>query len=70
MSVRVSPISRTAAILIVIIGVVVLLAGLTVESVPNVVAGVAFIVLGVVLLGVLVRFTAKVKKELDEADEP
>ena len=48
----------------------VLVAGLTTESLANIIAGTAFIVLGVALLGTLKWFTRKVRKELREAGAP
>lgn len=64
MSVRVSPISRTAAILIVAIGVFVLFTGLVAGVIASDVAGVAFIVLGLVLYALLLTFTKKLRKEI------
>lgn len=64
MSVRVSPISRTAAILIMAIGAFVLLAGLVAGEPVSIVAGAAFITLGVVLYSLLFRFTKKLKQEI------
>lgn len=57
MSVRVSPISRTAAILIIVLGVFTLLF-------VNPIAGVAFLVLGAVLYALLYKFTAKLNAGL------
>jgi hydrogenase/urease accessory protein HupE len=70
MSVRVSPISKTAAILIVAVGVFTLFAGVAGGDAASEVAGTAFIVLGVVLYSLLFRFTRKVTAELkgDQAD--
>lgn len=56
MSIRVSPISKTAAILIVAIGVFVLFTGLVADVAASDVAGVAFIVLGGFLYWFLYRF--------------
>ncbi len=70
MSVRASPISRTAAILIVVIGAFVLVAGLATGSLPNIIGGVAFVALGIVLLLLLRWFTRKVSRELGEEDRP
>ncbi len=61
MSVRVSPISRVAAILIMALGVFTLLF-------VNDIAGVAFIVLGVILYALLYRFTRRVENELRSAE--
>ena len=67
MSVRVSPISRTAAILIVAVGVFVLLAGLSTGEVASDVSGVVFIALGVFLYLFLLRFTRNLGRQLEEA---
>ncbi len=67
--VRVSPISRTAAILIIAIGAFVLLAGLSTGEPAYDVAGVAFLVLGLVLYRLLFRFTRKLQKEIDQAQQ-
>lgn len=69
MSIRVSPISKTASILIIAVGAFVLVAGVTTGEVANEVAGTMFIVLGVALNRLLYRFARKVKGELDRADE-
>ena len=61
MSVRASPGSRMAAILIVAVGVFVLFTGVVAGVPANVVAGVAFIVLGLALYGLLMRFTRKLR---------
>jgi membrane protein implicated in regulation of membrane protease activity len=60
MSVRVSPISRSAALLIVVIGI------LTFYFVDEV-AGIIFIALGVILYWLLYRFTRRVVKEVEGA---
>jgi heme O synthase-like polyprenyltransferase len=52
LAVRVSPISRTAAILIMTLGVFTLFF-------VNAIAGIAFLALGAVLYALLYRFTAK-----------
>jgi divalent metal cation (Fe/Co/Zn/Cd) transporter len=67
LSVRVSPISRTAAILIVAVGVFVLLAGLSTGEVASDVSGVVFIALGVFLYLFLLRFTRNLGRQLEEA---
>ncbi len=67
MAVRVSPISRTAAILIIAVGLFVLLAGLSTGEVASDVSGVAFIALGIFLYLFLLRFTRKLGKEIDDA---
>jgi membrane protein implicated in regulation of membrane protease activity len=61
MSVRVSPISRLAAILIIVLGVFTLLF-------VNQVAGIAFLVLGAVLYALLYRFTAKLNSEIRQTE--
>lgn len=58
---RVSPISRTAAILIIVVGV------LTFFFV-NQIAGVAFLALGLVLYALLYRFTNRLNAELGRAE--
>jgi len=67
--VRVSPISRTAAILIILVGVFVLFGGLVTGVLASDVAGLAFIVLGVALYRLLYRFTRKLRKEIGEAEK-
>ncbi len=69
MSVRVSPISRTASILIVVVGAFVLLAGLTTGEIAYVISGVAFIALGIALYMVLLRFTRNLSRGIEEAQE-
>ncbi len=68
MSVRVSPISKTAAILIIAVGVFVLLAGLSTGEVASEVSGVAFIVLGVALYLLLLRFTRSLRRQIEEIE--
>ena len=63
MAVKASPISRTAAVLIMVIGAFVLVAGVAAGSLANEVAGTAFIVLGLALYGLLLRFTKKLREE-------
>lgn len=65
--VRVSPISRTAAILIIAIGVFVLTGGLVTDTLASDVAGGAFVALGVLLYVILYRFTRKLEREFAEA---
>ena len=60
MSVRVSPISRGAALLIVVIGLITFVY-------IDPIAGVAFLVLGLVLYWLLYRFARKLGKEIGEA---
>ena len=67
--VKVSPISKTAAILIIAVGVFVLTAGLATGALASDIAGGAFIVLGVVLYYLLFRFTKKLETELAEAQK-
>ncbi len=65
LSLRVSRVSRTAAILIIAIGVFTLIVGLATAIVEDTAAGVAFVVLGVFLYWFLYRFTRRVEKEID-----
>lgn len=65
MSVNASPISKTAAVLIILVGAFVLFAGLVAEDLASDVAGAVFIVLGVALYGLLSRFTRKLKGGAD-----
>jgi len=65
-SVKVSPVSRTAAILIIVIGIITLLAGLSTGILANTVAGVAFVVLGVFLYALLYRLTGSLRREATE----
>jgi divalent metal cation (Fe/Co/Zn/Cd) transporter len=65
--VRVSPVSKTAAILIILVGVFTFVTGIAGGVDYNTVAGAAFIVLGLVLYRLLFRFTRKVERELNEA---
>jgi ABC-type uncharacterized transport system permease subunit len=69
LSVRVSPISRTAAILIILLGLFLLAGGIASMELDSIVAGIAVTVLGVALDILLYRFTRKVKRELEEGDE-
>lgn len=64
MAVRASPVSKTAAILIIVIGVFVLFTGLVASVLANEVAGVAFIALGLALYGLLLRFTKRLRTEI------
>lgn len=64
--VRVSPVSRTAAILIIAIGVFVLTAGVVTGALASDVAGGAFVVLGVLLYYILYRFTRKLGREIEQ----
>ena len=67
--VRVSPISRAAAILNVAIGIFVLTAGLDTDVLASEIAGGAFIVLGVALYLLLYRFTKKLEREIAESEK-
>ena len=69
MSVRVSPISRTAAILIIAVGAFVLLAGLTTGEVAYDISGVVFVALGVLLYLFLLRFTRNLGRQIEEAQK-
>ena len=62
--VRVSPISKSAAILIIAIGIFVLTAGIVTDELPSEITGVAFIALGVILYFLLIRFTEKLEREI------
>ena len=65
--VRTSPVSKTASILIVVLGLFTLLAGLTTGIIADIVAGVAFLVLGLFLYRMLFWFNRKVEREMREA---
>jgi len=64
--VRVSPISRTAAILIFALGVFTLIAGLSTGIIADTIAGAAILVLGVFLYRLLFRFSSKLEREINE----
>ncbi len=66
MSVRVSPISKTAAILIIAIGAFVLIGGFVTGELASYIAGSAFVALGVVLYLLLIWFTRKLRREIGE----
>jgi len=68
MSVRVSPISKIAAILIIAVGGFVLLAGFVTGELASYIAGSAFIVLGVILYMLLIWFTRKLRREISEIE--
>ena len=68
-SVRVSPISRTAAILIIALGVFTLVGGLVADVQANEVAGGAFIVLGLALYWLLLRFTRRLESEIKDVQK-
>jgi len=59
----VSPVSRLAAILIILLGI------FTLVFVPPLIVGILIIVLGLVLYWLLYRFSARVERELSEVDE-
>jgi hypothetical protein len=67
MSVRASPISKTAALLIIALGVFTLFAGVVAQELIDDIAGVAIIVLGLVLYRMLFRFARKLGRQIDEA---
>ena len=66
MSVRVSPISRSAALLIMAVGAFVLFTGLVAGLLVNDVAGAIFIALGLILHRFLFRFTKRLGREVDD----
>ena len=68
MSVRVSPISKVAAILIIVVGAFVLLAAFVTGDLASYIAGSAFVVLGVVLYLLLIWFTRKLRREISEIE--
>jgi membrane protein implicated in regulation of membrane protease activity len=67
--VRVSPISRTAAILIIAIGVFVLTGGIVTGTLASDIAGGAFLVLGVFLYLLLYKFTRRLEREIAGAEK-
>ncbi|HEV2139469.1 MAG TPA: hypothetical protein VGR53_11590 [Nitrososphaerales archaeon] len=69
MSVRASPISKTAALLIIALGVFTLFAGVVGGVVVNDIAGVAIIVLGLVLYRMLFRFARKLERQISDAEK-
>jgi Flp pilus assembly protein TadB len=68
-SVRASPISKTAALLIIALGVFTLFAGVVAGVVVNEIAGVAIIVLGLVLYRMLFRFSRKLERQINDAEK-
>jgi len=68
MSVRVSPISKVAAILIIAVGAFVLLAAYVTGDLASYIAGSAFVVLGVILYLLLIWFTRKLRREISEIE--
>jgi drug/metabolite transporter (DMT)-like permease len=69
MSVRVSPISKIAAILIMAVGAFVLLGGFVTGELASYIAGSAFVVLGVILYLLLIWFTKKLSREIGEVEK-
>jgi membrane protein implicated in regulation of membrane protease activity len=69
MSVRVSPISKMAAILIIAIGAFVLLGGFVTGELASYIAGSAFVVLGVILYMLLIWFTRKLRREIGKIEQ-
>jgi hypothetical protein len=65
LSVKVSPVSKTAALIILALGILMLVAGLSTGIVVNTVAGAAITALGAGLYLALKAFTAKVKREIE-----
>jgi len=68
MSVRVSPISKLAAILIIAVGAFVLLAAFVTGELASYIAGSAFVALGAVLYVLLIWFTRKLRREIGEIE--
>jgi hypothetical protein len=60
MSVKVSPVSRLVSLLIIAIGFFTLLGGWATGNLEDIVAGIAFVVLGIVLYALLYRLGRKV----------
>lgn len=69
MSVRVSPVSKVAAILIILVGAFVLLAGFATGELASYIAGSAFVILGVALYLILLWFTGKLRKQISEMEQ-
>jgi Flp pilus assembly protein TadB len=68
-SVRASPISKTAALLIIALGVFTLFAGLVAGVLVNDIAGVVIIVLGLFLYRLLFRFARKLERQIDDLEK-
>jgi len=68
MSVRVSPVSKIAAILIIAVGAFVLLTAFATGELASYIAGSAFVTLGVVLYVLLIWFTRKLRREISEIE--
>lgn len=69
MSVRASPISKTAALIIIALGVFMVFAGVVAGVVVNEIAGVGIIVLGLVLYRLLFRFARRLEKQISDAEK-
>jgi len=67
--VRVSPISRMAAILIIGVGAFVLFAAIITGELASYITGIAFIVLGVALYLILIRFTRKLARDIGQLEQ-
>jgi len=68
MSIRVSRVSKFAALLILALGIFTLVAGLATGLSADMVAGTAFILLGAILYRLLYRFARKVEREVREGE--
>jgi Flp pilus assembly protein TadB len=68
-SVRASPISKTAALLIIALGVFTLFAGLVAGVLINDIAGVAILVLGLFLYRLLFTFSRKLENRIKEIEK-
>jgi len=66
--VRVSPISKMAALLIIGVGVFVLFAAIVTGEIASYIAGTSFVALGVILYLILIRFTRKLAKEIGQIE--
>jgi membrane protein implicated in regulation of membrane protease activity len=66
LTVRVSPISKTAAILLFVLGIFTLIMGLATGVMGVTVAGLGITVLGLALYRLLYRFSRKLQKEIGE----
>jgi membrane protein implicated in regulation of membrane protease activity len=69
-SVRVSPISKAAAILLVILGVFTLIAGLSTGVLESTIIGFAITLLGLVLYRLLHRFSKRLDEEIRTGKGP
>lgn len=68
MSVKVSPVSRTVSLLIIVIGIFTLVVGWATGILEDSIAGIAFVILGIILYGLLYRFGRVVQQpERDES---